>query len=113
METNRKESSLTIKIVIVLLAGVAVMLLLERFKKQRAIAVQHACISNLRFLDGAKEQAAIELGIQKGQPITPEQVYKYIPGGFYSLKCHGGGTYTIHPHGTPPTCNIPGHNLPE
>jgi len=113
METNRKGFSLTARILIVLLAAVAAIMLMERFKKERAFAIQNACISNLRILDGANEQAAIELGIRKGHPITPEQVSHCIPGGFSFLKCRAGGVYTINPHGTPPTCNIPGHNLPE
>lgn len=112
METDRKKFSLTARILIVLLAAVAVIMLIERFKKGRTIAILNACISNLRILAVAKTQAAIELGIQKGQPITPEKVSQVIPGGFSSLKCQAGGTYTINPQGTPPTCNIPGHNLP-
>lgn len=112
MEANRRKFGLTARILLILFAGIAVMLLLERFNQERTIANQNACIQNLRIIDGAREQAGMDLGMKRGGKLTPEQITSYIPGGFLSLKCRAEGTYSINPLGVSVTCSVPGHALP-
>jgi len=66
------------------------------------------CYNNLRKIDAAKQQLALELGLTNGSVVTLQQISKYINGGSESLKCFDGGTYIIGPIGTEPRCTIHG-----
>jgi len=71
-----------------------------------------ACINNLRQLDGAKEQWALEN--QKTATDTPTMVDlvgtdKYIK---VTPQCPGNGTYTLGNMSTKPTCSVSAHTLP-
>jgi len=69
------------------------------------------CINQLRQLDGAKQQWALE----QGQPATAnpaaEQIAPYLKDGLPG--CPAGGTYALNSVGEVPTCNQPGHSLKE
>ncbi|MEI7731802.1 MAG: hypothetical protein WCO56_19675 [Verrucomicrobiota bacterium] len=69
------------------------------------------CINNLRQLDGAKEQWALDNHkTAKDTPAMTDLVGtdKYIKG---SLSCLLGGTYTLHTMTNKPTCTVSGHTL--
>ena len=70
---------------------------------------RNACINNLRQIDGAKEQFKFETKLKDGDIVTITDVRGYIKGGFPT--CPAGGSYTIGPIGTDPTCSIPGHSI--
>ena len=80
----------------------------------QAIAERNACINNLRQIDAAKNQWALENNKTEGAVPTVQDIAPYIkldangniPG------CPSGGTYTIGAVGVPPTCSIPSHVLP-
>jgi len=81
------------------------------FTAARTTAQQNACINNLRQIDAAKNQFALEKGKKNGDAITEADITPYIRGGVLP-KCPSGGTYTIGKVGETPTCSIPGHVLP-
>lgn len=80
------------------------------------------CINNLRQIDSAKEQAALERRWTNGKPIdmtavdgTKSNVNLYIKGvanTTNSLTCPANGTYFYNAIGTSPTCDVSGHLLP-
>lgn len=100
-------------LIFILILGAAIAI--PNFVKARTTACHNACINNLRQLDGAKEQYALEKKLEPGHLISPEEeklVYQYIKGG--ELKCPGGGNYKLNPIGAAPTCDSPkegGHFL--
>jgi hypothetical protein len=79
---------------------------------QAEAAQRNACINNLRQIDAAKQQWALENG--KGDDVVPvaQDLLPYLRGGVFPV-CPGGGTYTINAVGVPPTCSVPGHVLPQ
>jgi len=79
---------------------------------QTEAAQRNACINNLRQIDAAKAQWALENG--KGDSAVPvaADLLPYLKGGVFPT-CPGGGTYTINAVGVAPTCSIPGHALPS
>jgi general secretion pathway protein G len=88
-----------------MLAAIAV----PNFVKARATSQRNACINNLRQLDAAKQEWALEKGKQSTDTPTMDDLKPYlrkIP------HCPAGGTYTINAVGQPPECSIPGHKLP-
>jgi hypothetical protein len=88
-----------------LLAAVAV----PNFVKARSTSQENACINNLRQLDAAKNEWALEKGKKDGDVPTQEDLLPYLR---RWPVCPQGGTYTIGAIGENPTCSIPGHVLP-
>ena len=77
------------------------------------IIQQNACINNLRQIDAAKQQWALEKGKKVGDPVTEADIKPYIKldANGNLPKCPAGGKYTIGKVGETPTCSIPGHVL--
>jgi hypothetical protein len=95
-----------------LLAAIAV----PSFVKARQQSMKHACINNLRIMDAAKEEAAMECrwnSEQEVKPGSPEErsALEYVKGNQRPV-CPAGGTYEWNSIGENPTCAIPEHRLP-
>jgi hypothetical protein len=69
-----------------------------------------ACINNLKMIDGAKQQWALENKKQPTDVPTRADITPYFPAGT-QLNCPSGGAYAINAVNTPPACSIPGHAL--
>ena len=69
------------------------------------------CINNLRQIDGAMQQWALEN--KKDASATPkaQEIAVYLKDGM--PKCPAGGNYSIRSVAEAPTCSIPGHALPQ
>jgi chromosome segregation ATPase len=76
-----------------------------------AAAARNQCINNLRQIDSAKNEWALENGKTAGAIPTAQDLLPYIVGGAFPV-CPSGGTYTIGAVGDSPACSIPGHVLP-
>jgi hypothetical protein len=70
-----------------------------------------ACINQLRQIQGAKEQWALENGQPATVTPTSEQIAPFLKDGIPA--CPAGGTYTLRSVGEAPTCNQTGHVLSE
>jgi hypothetical protein len=75
------------------------------------VADANACINNLRMIDAAKEQWALDK--QKGATDVPQpaDLLPYLKDGTFPV-CPDGGTYAINAVGELPTCTVQGHVLP-
>jgi|GEM_PF-4648223 len=76
-------------------------------------AARNACINNLRLIDAAKQQWALEKGASPTNVPTWDDIRPYMrPSGDGSdPACPAGGSYTIGSVSNAPTCSIPGHVL--
>ena len=95
---------------VALLIGVAI--LPSFIRPGRRTSPQNACINNLRQIDGAKDQWALENNKTNGVMPDAKGVYQYIKGNKMPT-CPEGGTYSLNAIGTNPTCTIPLHQLPH
>jgi chromosome segregation ATPase len=77
-----------------------------------AAAQRNACINNLRRIDAAKQQWALENNKGDDAIPTATDLMPYFKDGVFP-SCPGGGLYSINAVGLPPTCTIPGHALPQ
>jgi hypothetical protein len=68
------------------------------------------CINNLRQIEGAKQQWALEKQKPSGALLTAADLAPYLKTNALPA-CPAGGVYTINPVGYAPLCNIPGHAL--
>jgi len=77
-------------------------------------AAKNECINNLRLIDGAKQQWALEMGKKAADTPSWSDVKPYIARGPNEAipKCPSGGTYTIGTIGARPECSIAGHVCP-
>ena len=94
---------------IALMAAIAI----PNFVKARSSAQMNFCINNLRQIDGAKQMWALEHRKEQADTPTPQDINPYLKGGFESMHCPAGGSYSIGSVGEVPTCSIPGHELPR
>lgn len=81
------------------------------------MAVKNACINNLRMIEGAKEQWALENKKERSAMPKAEEIFgtKERPGAYmkYPPECPAGGKYVIGALGTEPICSLSakGHRL--
>jgi uncharacterized phage infection (PIP) family protein YhgE len=69
------------------------------------------CINNLRMIDGAIQQWALENNKPQGTRVTMADIDPYLR--TKPVTCPASGVYSLTTVGTPPTCSIPGHVLPK
>lgn len=113
IKANRGTGFTLVEIMIVVaIIGLLAAVAIPNFVKARKNAQQKACITNLRQIDGAKEQWALEnkksAGTDTSSAITA--INAYIKGNITPL-CPSGGTYDYKPIDDPPTCTIDGHSI--
>lgn len=77
-----------------------------------AAAQLNACVNNLRQIDAAKQQWALENSRAANAVPTAQDLLPYLPDGLFPV-CPAGGIYTINAVGMLPTCSVPGHVLPQ
>lgn len=73
-------------------------------------AVANACINQLRIIDSAKQQWALENNKPANAVPTEAEIAAYLKGKM--PVCPGGGKYTLGEVDVVPTCSLPGHALP-
>jgi len=70
-----------------------------------------ACVANLRQIETAKQQWAVENNKPVGSLPTPADIAPYLPGKAFQLACPAGGNYALNAVGALPTCSVPGHAI--
>lgn len=76
-----------------------------------ALIHHHTCVNNLRLLDGAKQQWALEKNKTMDAVPRQEDLLPYLKDGIFPA-CPDGGKYSINSVEDLPTCTIQGHILP-
>lgn len=89
-----------------LLAAIAI----PNFVKARETAQKNGCIANLKQIDAATQQWALEHNKRPLDTVDREAIAKYLKGDVLPA-CPKGGQYTVGAVKDSPRCNIPGHEL--
>jgi competence protein ComGC len=85
---------------------------IPNFVKARDTAQMNACINNLRMIDAAKNEWALENNKKSTDTPSQSDLAHYLKNGQFPT-CPKGGTYTIGSVGEAPTCSVSGHKLPQ
>jgi cell division protein FtsB len=76
-------------------------------------ATRNYCINQLRQIDGAIQQYALEHKLSENDSVTAEQIIPYLKNYTDAVfRCPSGGTYTFGPVTNVPLCSVPGHAIP-
>ena len=89
--------------IVIAIIGMLAAIAIPNYVRARGTAGRTACVNNLRQLDGAKQQWALEN--QKGGAETPTEadLKPYLREGMPT--CPAGGNYTINALNADPTCS--------
>lgn len=86
---------------------------IPNFVKAREVAQRNACINNLRQIEGAVQQWALEHSKPDDAVPTFAEVNAYFKGTNSIFTCPAGGSYTLGAVNERPTCSVPGHVLED
>ena len=91
--------------------GLLATMAIPAFIKARTRSVTTTCINNLRQIDDAKAQWALET--HKNAAAVPVDADLFGPGLYLKAKpkCRGGGQYDLRTVGETTLCDQPGHEL--
>jgi hypothetical protein len=96
---------------VVPMAGILAAVAVPNFVKARQTAQKNACINNLRRIDGAKQQWALEKNKSGSDVPTRAELLPYLGDQF--PVCPAGGRYILNDVADGPQCSIPGHSLAD
>ena len=111
-KTSRKAGFTLVEIMIVVaIIGLLAAIAIPNFIKARATSQQNACINNLRQIDGAIDEWALETGQSNTDPvgnITTVSAYLKLNSSSSIPACPAGGTYSVGNVGDVPqvTCSL-------
>ncbi len=99
--------------IVVLIIGILLAIAVPNFVRARDTSRTNSCVANLKAVDAAKEQWAMDNKKSTGDAVTMADIAasgQYLKS---TPTCPSGGTYTVANVGTNPSCSTGGtHVLP-
>jgi prepilin-type N-terminal cleavage/methylation domain-containing protein len=100
--------------IVVAIIGLLAAIAIPNFVRARATSQKNACINNLRQIDGAKQQWALENHQVSTAAPGQASLQPYLGRGTAGSwpQCPASGSYAIGQVSVPPTCTVALHALP-
>lgn len=93
--------------IVVAIIGLLAAIAIPNFVRARTTSQKNACINNLRQIDGAIQQWALENQKMGADTVANSDITPYMKGGTIPLE-PAGGSYTISDVQTAPSCSNSG-----
>jgi prepilin-type N-terminal cleavage/methylation domain-containing protein len=93
--------------IVVAIIGLLAAIAIPNFVRARTTSQMNACINNLRQIDGAKQQWALENQQQSSASPVQSDLTPYLKSQAWPNE-PAGGAYTINNCATVPSCNLGG-----
>jgi prepilin-type N-terminal cleavage/methylation domain-containing protein len=115
VKTSRKQGFTLVEIMIVVaIIGLLAAIAIPNFVKARTTAQTNACIANLKQIDGAIQQWALENKKVGTDAVDSAAIATYLKGSAMPTCPGDGGAYVVSTVDANPTCGgaLAGHVLP-
>ncbi len=104
----RRAFTLVEIMIVILIIGLLLSIAVPQWMSARNRSQGNSCLANLKRIDNAKEQWAMEYHQPQGASVQQTDLNPdYIKGASFP-NCPSGGTYTLNVVGTPALCSIHG-----
>ena len=106
LRKNAKGFTLVEIMIVVAIIGLLAAIAVPNFVQARQTARTNSCINNLRLIDAAKEQLALEDNLEDGDAVAGADLDPYLKGGWDETTCpvSGANDYTAGNVSASPTC---------
>ncbi len=102
---NQKGFTLVEIMIVVAIIGILAAIAIPNFIRARIQANAKACVNNLKQIDGAQQQWALEEKKDNSASVTQTDLEPYMRDSVGSFVCpSNGSSYTLTIVGTPPVC---------
>ena len=99
--------------IVVLIIGILLSIAVPQWVRLRERSWARACQANLRQIEAAKEQFAMENNLSNGSSCTMADLWPAYMKGSILPDCPAGGVYTVGNIGVEPTCSYSGGLYPH
>ena len=101
---NSKGFTLVEIMIVVAIIGLLAAIAVPNFTQARTNARTSACVNNLRLIDGAKQQWALETNADEGDTPADADILPYLKNSVMPTE-PAGGSYTVSAVNVVPTCS--------
>jgi prepilin-type N-terminal cleavage/methylation domain-containing protein len=107
MKIQKKGFTLIEIMIVMAVIGLLSAMAVPDFQQARATTQQNACLNNIKKIDIAKDQYALDNNISTGMTPSDSALDPYMKGGIQiAKKCPSEGDIFINAIGSDPTCTI-------